>query len=78
MPDVLIRNVPQEVLDSLKKQAKRHNRSLQRELMATLQERSEDQIADIIAQADAIRERLLKSGRTFTDSVEIIREGRRR
>lgn len=38
MPDILIRNVPPSVLASLKRQAAARHRSLQREVLAILEE----------------------------------------
>lgn len=78
MPDVLVRNVPKEVLEKLKMQAKRRNRSLQRELLATLRERSEDPMEEFVERVEAMREQFLRSGRVFTDSTAIIRELRER
>lgn len=79
MPDILIRDVSQPVLDRLKERAGRNRRSLQQELLSIL-----DSVASAppdrspIEIADAIRTRLEQSGRTFTDSTPLIREDRER
>ena len=76
MPQVLIRDVDAEVLERLKARAQRHGRSLQAELRDALRELSG-------VDKEAIQERLAKvramfAGRTFSDSVELIREDRER
>jgi plasmid stability protein len=79
MTDVLIRNVPDHILETLKKSAADHEHSLQQELLNALEEavrlRSREEHLKF---ADEMRERLAKSGRTFTDSVDLIREDRER
>ena len=80
MADVLVRNVPEPILEALKRQAEEHYCSLQGELLAILEEavalrRSREEHAKFAAQ---MRERLAKTGRTFSDSVDLIREDRDR
>lgn len=80
MPDVLIRNVPASILDALKQRSERNRRSLQQELSDILEQAAAQPIgrkteAEIAA---AIRARLAASGRTFSDSVDLIREDRDR
>lgn len=77
--DVLIRNVPESVLEELKRRAKQRRRSLQQELLRVL----EDAAAEVPRPAPdelaaTIRARLAQSGRTFGDSAELIREDRER
>ena len=77
MPDILVRRVPSPIVNALKRRATRHRRSLQREVVDILttaagSDRSPAQIAA------RIRARLLKTGRTFTDSAPLIREDRER
>ena len=79
MPDVLIRDVPTHVVEALKARAAAHRRSLQGELLTVLEQaaraadpRSPQEIAS------AIRERLARSGRTFSDSTPLVREERER
>ncbi|MDP8923956.1 MAG: Arc family DNA-binding protein [Chloroflexota bacterium] len=80
MADILVRDVPQELLDSLKERAARNGRSLQREVMlildGTLKEEARRRAA--LAAADEIRNRLAATGRTFSNSVDDLREDRAR
>ena len=80
MTDILVRDVPQDLLDSLKERAARHGRSLQREVMLILEGslKEEARRRNALAAADEIRNRLAASGRTFGDSVEDLREDRAR
>ena len=80
MPDVLVRNVPESVLEALKQQAAQHRRSLQQELVSILeaaatQGASRQTAVDLAAR---IRARLAESGRLFSDSTELLREDRAR
>lgn len=85
MPDILIPDVPQDVLEALERQAKAHNRSLEDELRAMMEEyaairtyRIPDEAARIKAynEAKAISERIAVRGRPVRDSVEDLRESR--
>ena len=77
MPDVLVRNVPQSALDALKRRAAEHRRSLQQELLGIVEDAASPSPQRSPAQiAIAIRERLARSGRTFTDSTPLIRADR--
>ncbi len=76
MPDVLIRGVPEKVLDNLKKRAKLRGRSLQQELRIALEEMSES--ADIFEQVSEIRERIARYAPMQSDSTKLIREDRDR
>jgi plasmid stability protein len=79
MPNVLIRDVPASVLDALKQRSERHRRSLQQELRGILEEAaSSTDLQTAVEIAAAIRSRLAASGRTFSDSVDLIREDRER
>ncbi len=79
MPNILVRNVPQSVIDALKKRAKENRRSLQQEVLTVLEticvERDTRSPAQVAA---AIRSRLEREGRYFGDSAEMIREDRQR
>lgn len=78
MADLLVRRVPSAVVKSLKRRALRHRRSLQQELIAILESAAKagrDTPAQVAA---AIRARLSRRNRHFTDSVVSIREDRRR
>jgi plasmid stability protein len=79
MPDVLVRGVPDETLDALKQRAKANRRSLQQEVLSILEASAREARAMDPAQvADAIRQRLARSGRSFGDSVPLIQEDRER
>jgi len=76
MANVLIRNVPDEVLNHLKELAKLHNRSLQQELREILERSAAIPSYDFAQRATEIRNRLAATGRTFSDTVELLREDR--
>jgi plasmid stability protein len=79
MPDVLVRGVPDEILDALKQRARANRRSLQQEVLRILETSArEAQAVDPAQVADAIRQRLARGGRSFSDSVPLIREDRER
>lgn len=77
MAQVLVRQLDDKIVDRLKKRAKEHGRSLQSEVKTIL----EDAVPDYEGawkRIAGLRKRLGKSGRTFSDSVELIREDRDR
>ncbi len=78
MADVLIRNVPDQVLSTLKKRAADNKRSLQQELIVILENAALRDKAKAADSAALIRERLSEYGRDFSDSTEMIREDRKR
>lgn len=78
MANVLIRDIPDEVVKELKQRAKSHNRPLQQELRAILVETARRPYEDIAQRAAAIKLKLSGKGRSFTDSVELLREDRAR
>ncbi|GAB5409377.1 MAG: hypothetical protein BalsKO_17420 [Balneolaceae bacterium] len=78
MPDVLIRNIEEDVLTKLKEKAEKNNRSLQGELHEILKEyvgpdieKTRNMVNDILVEYRA-------EGRTFSDSAEDLREDRDR
>ncbi|HVC34441.1 MAG TPA: hypothetical protein VNL16_13100 [Chloroflexota bacterium] len=79
MPDVLIRDVPESVLETLKQRAMQHRLYLQQELSeilgAAAQQSSTRTPAEIAA---TIRSRLAQGGRKFSDSTAVIPEDRDR
>ena len=75
MVNVLIRNVPEEVLDRFKEMAKGHNRSLQQELKAVLEKTANQSSPDIFQIALDLRKKLRKKAVRFTDSAKLLREG---
>jgi plasmid stability protein len=65
------------LLHRLREQATAHGRSAEAEAKAILEEALRRQ-ADVWARVDAIYDRLAASGRTFSDSSELLREDRER
>ena len=76
MGSVLIRNIPEEVLDRLKNMAKSHKRSLQQELRVILEKTVDQSSPDIFQKASDLRRKLRKKAVRFTDSVRLLREDR--
>ncbi|MGB9858610.1 MAG: FitA-like ribbon-helix-helix domain-containing protein [Moorellaceae bacterium] len=78
LPDVLIRNVPKEVLTILKQRAAAKGRTLQMELHKILEEAAKEKSLDGIKLAAEIRKQLQVKGKSYSDSVDLIREDRER
>jgi plasmid stability protein len=76
--DVLIRDLDEETVKSLKKRALDSNRSLQAELKAILQEAAAQDWQKTWADADRIFEELRRSGQKFSNTTELLREDRER
>ncbi|HTQ13709.1 MAG TPA: hypothetical protein VMH86_07530 [Rhizomicrobium sp.] len=82
MSDLVVRNVPDAVVDELNRRAARHGRSSEAEHRAILEgalgapARSLAQKQEFWNRIDRLREDLRASGRTFTDSAILIREAR--
>lgn len=74
MPNVLIRDLDRRTLDTLKKSARAHGRSLQGELKDIVQTAARRRNDDIWRRIDRIR--AMTAGRIQTDSAELIRESR--
>lgn len=73
MPDLSIKNVPAEVLDRLKVQAKKNHRSLQGELMTILEGAAQQKGSSF----EALHSRITELGvRTGSESVKFVREDR--
>ena len=78
MANVLIRNIPEGVLDRLKNMAKSHKRSLQQELRTVLEKTADQSSPDIFRKALDLRRKLRKKALRFTDSARLLREDRAR
>lgn len=78
MANVLVRNIPDEVLDRIKRMAKRHNRSLQQELIDAIENIASQSSVDFSQKAKELRETLRKKKVRFTDSAKLLREDRTR
>ena len=78
MANLLIRDIPDDVVAELKQRAKSHNRPLQRELKGILLETARRPCEDITQRAAEIRLKLSGEHRSFTDSAALLREDRDR
>ncbi len=78
MSDLLIPNVDPGTIAQLGRQASQHGHSLEEEVKAILAGAAESTAPAGWAGVDAIRQRLAASGRTFSDSAELLREDRER
>ena len=76
MANVLVRNVPDEVLDRIKSMAKHHNRSLQKELREAIENIANQSSLDFFRKAKELSGKLRKKKVRFTDSAELLREDR--
>lgn len=76
MPDVLVRNVENEILQGLKERAKGNGRSLQKELKLLFKSFIETEPLSSDETAAKIRNSL--RGRVHSDSAELLREDRMR
>ena len=78
MAQILVRDLDDATVERLKKRAQANGRSLQAEVKMVLEQHARMEMAAFAAAADRIREELKATGRTFSDSAEIIREERDR
>ena len=76
MADILIRGLEPETIEQLKSRAKRHGRSLQREVKLLVEQAAGVRGPDIAAMLDRWQQRF--AGRKFSSSVRLIREDRNR
>lgn len=76
MPDVLVRDVEENVLERLKDRAKQNGRSLQKELKLLFRSFVETDALSSDETAAKIRNSL--RGRVHSDSAELLREDRER
>jgi len=76
MPDVLVRDVDEKVLEKLKNKAARNGRSLQREVQIILNEAINFEPLTDAEVARKIKDSL--RGREHSDSAELLREDRNR
>lgn len=79
MAQVLVRNLRDKVVARLKKRAAQRGRSLQAEVKQILEDAAaEADQTDVWKRIEEFRERMRRSGKTFSDSAELIREDRGR
>jgi plasmid stability protein len=76
MGQVLVRNLPTEVVRKLKMRARQHRRSLQEELKDILEQAAQQNVKDVQATVNQVRK--LFAGRKFSDSSDLIRQDRAR
>ena len=72
MPQLLVRDVPQDVVESLKRRAAEHGRSAEAEHRIILEETLRSGRAGFWERAAKLREET--GGRILTDSAELIRQ----
>jgi plasmid stability protein len=78
MQELVLTNVDDVVLQDLQVRAARHGRSPAEEAKAILTEALRNTSPGVWAPVDAIYQRLAASGRTFSDSANLLREDRDR
>ncbi|HEY2034687.1 MAG TPA: hypothetical protein VGH02_13465 [Rhizomicrobium sp.] len=76
MAQLLVRDLKEETVAALKKRAKEHGRSAEAEHRAILEAALKQKKEDFWERADQMRKELEESGRSFTDSTELIRQAR--
>ncbi len=78
MADLVLTDVDEAVLHHLTERASRHGRTPAQEAKAILAEAVHYRPLDAWGSVDAIYHRLATSGKTFSDSAELLREDRDR
>lgn len=79
MAQILVRNLDDEVVEILKKRAKKENRSLQSVVKTILEQAAHEPKLDMEEARKLSEELRIKfKGRKFPDSVQLIREDRDR
>jgi antitoxin FitA len=80
MAELILTDVRERLLHQLRQRAASHGRTPEEEATAILEAvlANSEKRQDGWAQVDAIRARLAASGRTFSDSAELLREDRDR
>ncbi len=78
MAEIVLTDVDAVILQHLRDRAMRHGRTLEQEAESILAEALGSDRSNPWAAVDAIYHRLAASGRTFSDSAELLREDRDR
>lgn len=76
MAQILVRKLPDTIVDRLKTRAQRNSRSLEAEVRDILQQAVIKEKAEFLKAADAMRARL--AGRHHTETLDLLREDRNR
>lgn len=73
MAQIIVRNLDDAVVNRLKERAEQNNRSLEAEVRHILEQASEQLSWDEAwERIDAFRQRMIESGRTFSDTGEML------
>ncbi|MEO8025827.1 MAG: hypothetical protein ABI823_05120 [Bryobacteraceae bacterium] len=78
MAQILVRNLSEETVDALKAQSERHKRSLQSEVAFILQREARVPRLDLLEETRKLRAQIAKRSPKQTNSVVLLREGRKR
>ncbi|MCF6236992.1 MAG: hypothetical protein L3J70_11585 [Gammaproteobacteria bacterium] len=78
MSQLLVRNLDEETVKNLKRRAIANHRSLQAEVALILENAAKIQSSSFWKGAQTIREQLVQSNKTFSDSSLLVREERDR
>lgn len=76
MPSLSIKNIPEDLLESLRTQAKRHHRSLQGEVMAILEESAKPKELSLEQLSQRINKLGLKTPDQSTSWIRELRDAR--
>lgn len=76
MPQLVIADVDDAVIQRLEMQAAAHGRTVDAEANAILTQALEPSVSSSWEAVDALRNKLSASGRDFSDSAELVREDR--
>ena len=78
MAELIIPNIEEAVLQLLQEEARRHGRTAEAEARSILAGVLQPRRPDVWDRVNAFRRQLAASGRTFSDSTDLLREDRDR
>lgn len=78
MPQLTLQNIEDSVMQRLQQRAAAHGQTVEAEAKTILAQTLGSPQDDVWSRVDAIHGRLAASGRTFSDSAELLREDRER
>ncbi len=76
MAELQIPNLDQTTMNLLSQWAADHGRTVEDEVRLVLQQATQERSGSAWDRADALRETLAATGHAFSDSAELVREGR--
>ncbi len=76
MSDILVRNIPEEIVEQLKSKAAGNNRSLQQELYGIIVAAARDDVDRLVERIRERRTRVAASGKVIEDSTRAVRRMR--